>query len=153
MPSDVEWIYSLVAEIAGLIQSLGADEAPIHGDANCSNVALNRKDNSALLLDFDWASKADPLQDVGSALLEFGLTEYQGREVFELFWGSFEEGLYCRARLYAAAEAVRGALLGVWLDRVDPGMQEYSKFADWMFLRARVALSAYVTDDHLRRVK
>lgn len=153
LPEDVKWLYGLVAEIEDVVEALGRDTAAIHGDANCSNVALKRGDHAALLLDFDWAAKSDPLQDVGSALLEFGLTEYQSRDIFELFWGTFDEGLYCRARLYAGAEALRGGLLGAWLDRVAPGTEEYSKFADWMFLRARLALSAHVTDDHLRRVK
>lgn len=153
LPEDVAWIEGRVDEIDSRITALGFDPVPIQGDANCSNVMLRRDGTSTMLLDFDWAAHADPLQDIGSILLEFAYTEHEGRVLFAEAWGSFDEGLYARARLYGVAEAFRAALIGVLADRLDPGTQEYSKFSDWMFLRTRAALTDRVTDDHMRNAQ
>lgn len=152
VPSDVEWMLRLCWEAEERIAAAGTDRRLIHGDANCSNVAIRKSDGACLLLDCDWAAYADPLQDVGSLLLELAFTELEGQELFEQAWGSFDQKLYSRARLYSAAEALRGGLLGALMDDRDPGTHEYSKFADWMFLRARIALTSYSTDDYMRSV-
>ncbi|MBB1024149.1 MULTISPECIES: aminoglycoside phosphotransferase family protein [unclassified Dietzia] len=153
LPGDIGWMHERIVEIGDLVSALGFDAVPVHGDANCSNVALGSGGQPTLLLDFDWAALADPLQDVGSVLLEFSYSEYDGRELFEEAWGAFDDGLYARARLYSVAEAYRSALVGVLADSLDPGTQEYSKFSDWMFLRARAALTARTTDDHMRMAR
>lgn len=153
LPGDIGWMHALIVEIGDRVSALGFDAVPVHGDANCSNVALGSDGQPTLLLDFDWAALTDPLQDIGSVLLEFSYSEYDGRELFEEAWGTFDEGLYARARLYSVAEAYRAALVGVLADSLDPGTQEYSKFSDWMFLRARAALTARTTDDHVRMAR
>lgn len=151
-PPELPWMLRVLADAEARIRAAGADRVLVHGDANCCNVALERGGTAVLLLDWDWAAHADPLQDIGSLLLELAFSDLDGRELFEQAWGHFDQGLFSRARLYAAADAVRGGLLGAWADACDPGTHEYSKFSDWMFLRARVALGDVRTDDDLRRL-
>ncbi|MBW9111982.1 phosphotransferase [Microbacterium trichothecenolyticum] len=151
LPSDYAWMRRLVTAAERRI-ALHTDAVLIHGDANCSNTAVAHGNGEILLLDFDWAAVTDPVQDVGSVLLEHAFGRLDARQVFELAWGSFDEALYARARCYAAAEALRGGLIGAWVDSQDPGTLEYSKFSDWMFLRARVLLGDPAFDDHLRRL-
>ena len=152
VPAELTWMLRVLGVVEERIRGAGADAALIHGDANCSNVAIERGRPAVLLLDWDWAAVADPLQDVGSLLGELAFGDAEARELFEQAWGSFDEGLFRRARLYAAADAVRGGLLGAWADACDPGTHEYSKFSDWMFLRARIALGDVRTDDDLARM-
>jgi hypothetical protein len=53
---------------------------------------------------------------------------------------------------YRAADAVRGGLIGAWVDHCDPGTFEYSKFSDWMFLWARESLGDRKLDDYLEKL-
>ncbi|MEZ5213279.1 phosphotransferase [Gordonia sp. (in: high G+C Gram-positive bacteria)] len=150
LPADLPWMLRALADAERRIEATGYDTVLIHGDANCSNVAIDRETGRVLLLDFDWAAVADPVQDVGSLVLELGLGNCDARAVFEEIWGGYDERLYARAKCYGFAEAVRGGLIGAWADHCDPGTLEYSKFSDWMFLWARVGLSDHAVDDYLR---
>jgi hypothetical protein len=43
-------------------------------------------------------------------------------------------------------------VIGAYCDAVRPGTQEYSKFSDWQFLRARAGLSDPHFDDRIRNL-
>lgn len=152
LPSDLTWMLRVMADAEARITAGGTDTALIHGDANCSNVAINRTTGEIALLDFDWAARADPIQDIGSLLLELAFSGDAAAALFEEAWGRFDAALYARARCYAAAEALRGGLIGAWADHCDPGTHEYSKFSDWMFLWARTSIGDRAMDDLLRRL-
>jgi len=67
-------------------------------------------------------------------------------------WPNLAAMMFDRARVYGAADLVRWGLTGAYVDSVDPGTFEYSKFSDWQFLRARWALTASQFDDRLRNL-
>ena len=152
LPKDVAWMLNTLAEAELRISETHYDLALIHGDANSSNVAIDRSTGAIALLDHDWATRADPIQDVGSLILELAFGRDDAEELFEEAWGDFDPRLFARAQCYAAAEAVRGGLIGAWADHCDPGTLEYSKFSDWMFSWARTAIGDRRMDDYLRRL-
>lgn len=152
LPTDLPWMLSVLDDVESRITAAGTDTVLVHGDANASNLAVNRVTGEAKLLDFDWAAYTDPLQDIGSVLLEMSSNDLRPEEIFELYWGSFDLGLYSRAMCYRAADAVRGGLIGAWVDHCDPGTYEYSKFSDWMFLWARETLGERRYDDFLEEM-
>lgn len=152
LPSDLPWMLSVLDDAEARINANGVDPVLIHGDSNASNLAVNRLTGNAKLIDYDWAAYADPLQDIGSVLLELSINYHSPEEIFERYWGSFDTGLFSRAMCYRAADAVRGGLIGAWVDHCDPGTYEYSKFSDWMFLWARESLGDRKLDDYLEKL-
>ncbi|MGY1690911.1 phosphotransferase family protein [Geodermatophilus sp. SYSU D01105] len=151
LPGDVPWMLRVLEDVERRIVATGFDTAFCHGDGNVSNVLVDRS-GRPLLVDWDSAAVMDPLQDVGVALAELAPSDDDARELFESAWGTWDAALFDRARVYGAADCVRWGLLGAYVDSVDPGTFEYSKFSDWQFLRARWALAAPVLDDRLRNL-
>ncbi|MGZ9825784.1 phosphotransferase [Tsukamurella ocularis] len=151
LPADLPWMLRLLGRAESAITASGFDRVPIHGDANVSNV-LVLDGGGLLLVDFDCAADADPLQDIGSVLAELAPLESAAEALFERAWGSFDSAAFARARAYSIADQVRWGLIGSYCDAARPATQEYSKFADWQFLRARAQLRDPRYDDRFRSV-
>ncbi|NAZ78359.1 phosphotransferase, partial [Kineococcus sp. T13] len=151
LPPDLPWLLRVLDDAERRIRATGTDEAFCHGDGNVSNVLLGA-DGGVHLLDWDVAAVMDPLQDVGAVLAELAASEAGARTLFEEAWGRWDEALFDRARVYGAADCVRWGLVGAYVDAVDPGTLEYSKFSDWQFLRARWALADLHLDDRLQNL-
>jgi aminoglycoside phosphotransferase (APT) family kinase protein len=105
-----------------------------------------------LLVDWDVAAVMDPLQDLGTLLAEVRPFDSTAREAFESAWGSFDQSLFDRARVYGVADCVRWGLIGAYADAARPGTLEYSKLSDWQFLRARAGLGDIHFHDRLRNL-
>lgn len=151
LPADFEWMLRTLAPAQARIEAAGYDVVPCHGDGNVSNV-LVLDDGSMRLVDWDVAALMDPLQDIGALLAEIRPFDSDAREVFEMAWGSFDSALFDRARVYGIADSLRWALIGSYADAMRPGTQEYSKFSDWQFLRARAGLRDPHFDDRVRNI-
>ncbi|HEX2074223.1 MAG TPA: phosphotransferase [Geodermatophilus sp.] len=151
LPTDLPWMLRILQEAEERIVATGYDTVFCHGDGNVSNVLLDPT-GRPYLLDWDTAAVMDPLQDIGAALAELAPSDDDARELFESAWGSWDAALFHRARVYGVADSVRWGLLGAYVDSVDPGTHEYSKFSDWQFLRARWSLTDPHLDDRLRHL-
>jgi hypothetical protein len=152
LPGDLGWMLRIVGTIEERIDVAGYELEFCHGDGNASNVMVHRDNGELALVDWDVAGLMDPMQDLGTLLGEHAGFDLEGRRLFESYWGAFDAALYARARLYAAVDAVRWALIGAYADAVDPGTFEYSKFSDWQFFRARTWLAPARVDELLRLV-
>ena len=150
-PADFDWMLRTLAPARVRIDGTGFDAVPCHGDGNVSNV-LMLDDGGMRLVDWDVAALMDPLQDIGALLAEIRPFDTDAREVFEMMWGSFDSALFDRARVYGIADSLRWALIGSYADAMRPGTQEYSKFSDWQFLRARAGLRDPHFDDRVRNI-
>lgn len=143
LPADFGWMCRHLDMAEKRIVATGFDTVPAHGDGNVSNV-LRTAEGGLLLVDWDVAAVMDPLQDIGALLAEVRPFDSDARVAFEMAWGSFDQALFDRARVYGVADCVRWGLIGAYADAARPGTLEYSKFSDWQFLRARAGL----TDPH-----
>lgn len=152
MPKDIDWMLRKLRAPEQRISSAGYDLVPAHGDGNVSNVLVKHEDNSLLLLDWDCAGMMDPLQDLGVLLQELRPADVDARQVFEMSWGKWDSSLFDRCRIYGIADCVRWGLVGVYADVLNPRAQEYSKFADWQFLRARIGLNSNQFVDRVRNL-
>lgn len=142
LPRDFDWMRRKLRPAVERINARGYDLVPCHGDGNVSNVMTLNNGSGFRLLDWDVAGMMDPLQDLGALLQELRPEDRQARPVFEMYWGKWDESLFDRCRIYGLADCVRWGLIGIYADQMNPGTHEYSKFADWQFLRARIGLSA-----------
>jgi hypothetical protein len=149
LPKDLDWMARLLDLAEKRIVATGFDRVPCHGDGNVSNVLLV-DDDRMLLVDWDVAAVMDPLQDLGVLLAEVRPFDSSAREAFEMAWGTFDQALFDRARVYGTADCVRWGLIGAYADAARPGTLEYSKFSDWQFLRARGGLGDAHFHDRLR---
>ncbi|CAN5414626.1 hypothetical protein BH10ACT9_BH10ACT9_17510 [soil metagenome] len=148
LPTDFDWMLRLVDMAEKRIVATGFDTVSAHGDGNVSNVLLV-DDGRMLLVDWDVAAVMDPLQDIGVLLAEVRPFDSAARPAFEMAWGSFDQGLFDRARVYGIVDLVRWGLIGAYADAARPGTLEYSKFSDWQFLRARAGLADVHFHDRL----
>ena len=156
LPPDVPHLVRRAALVERAVLASGADAVPCHADGNLSNV-LVLDDGSVRLVDWDVATNCDPLQDVGALLAElcgpsWSMGRLDGEEVFEVIWGSLDRTSFSRARAFGAVEMLRWAVVASCYDAFSPGTHEYSKFADWQFLRARAALGSPDLDDLLLHI-
>lgn len=140
LPTDFDWMMRLVDTAEKRILATGFDTVAAHGDGNVSNVLLV-DDGRLLLVDWDVAAVMDPLQDIGVLLAEVRPFDSAARVAFEMAWGSYDQGLFDRARVYGIIDLIRWGLIGAYADSARPGTLEYSKFSDWQFLRARAGLA------------
>ncbi|MET0899340.1 MAG: phosphotransferase [Mycobacterium sp.] len=148
LPEDFDWMIRLVDRAERKILATGFDTVAAHGDGNVSNVLLV-DDGRMLLVDWDVAAVMDPLQDIGALLAEVRPFDSEARVAFEMAWGSYDQGLFDRARVYGIVDLVRWGLIGAYADAARPGTLEYSKFSDWQFLRARAGLADVHYHDRL----
>jgi thiamine kinase-like enzyme len=151
LPADFDWMLRMLDMAERRIVAAGFDTVPCHGDGNVSNVLLP-DEGGMLLVDWDVAAVMDPLQDLGALLAEVRPFDSAARDAFEMAWGSFDQALFDRARVYGLADCVRWGLIGAYADAARPGTLEYSKFSDWQFLRARAGLSEAAFHDRLRNL-
>lgn len=140
LPQDFGWMLRMVDMAEKKILATGFDSVPAHGDGNVSNVLL-ADDGRMLLVDWDVAAVMDPLQDIGVMLAEVRPFDSEARAAFEMAWGSYDQSLFDRARVYGIVDLVRWGLIGAYADAARPGTLEYSKLSDWQFLRARAGLA------------
>ncbi|MFJ9893534.1 phosphotransferase family protein [Streptomyces sp. NPDC091280] len=151
LPEDLPWMLRVLDDAEQRIAATGYDTEFCHGDGNVSNVLIDAA-GRPYLVDWDVAAVMDPLQDIGAVLAELAPSDDDARELFESAWGRWDAKLFDRARVYGIADLVRWGLVGAYVNSVDPGTFEYSKFSDWQFLRARWALAASQLDDRFRNL-
>jgi thiamine kinase-like enzyme len=152
LPVDIAWLADHVLEALAAIAAGGIDLVPAHGDGNATNVMLG-PDGAVRLLDYDAAGSMDPFLDLGSYLVEAHEFDPGAREAFEVFWGRFDERLFNRARLYGVADDLRWGLIGAVLAARSRRVQlEFLKFADWRFLRCRLAVRDPRFEERVRRL-
>jgi len=151
LPKDFPWMVRQLDMAEKRIVATGFDQVPCYGDGNVSNVLLV-DGGDMLLVDWDVAARMDPLQDVGAVLAEVRPFDSDARLAFEMAWGSYDQPLFDRARVYGYADCVRWGLVGAYADAARPGTLEYSKFSDWQFLRARAGLGDGHFHDRLRNL-
>lgn len=152
IPSDTEWMVDSLRLAAEAIAPVAAAPVPIHGDGNVSNLMLHES-GAVRLIDFDRATNADPLEDLGSFLQEAHAFEPEARDTFVRLTGGFDETAFNRARLYGIADDLRWGLLGCLTAAVSPrDTLEFHKFASWRFVRCRMGVREPRFAERLRRV-
>ena len=152
LPSDTAWMTDEIRFAAEAVKGLEVKAVPIHGDGNVSNVIISDA-GEVRLVDWDRATTADPLEDLGSFLVEAFAQEPEARDAFSRAFGSFDEGRFSRARVYGVADDLRWGLIGALLAAKSPrNTMEFYKFANWRFLRCRVAVRAPHFGELLRRM-
>jgi hypothetical protein len=152
LPEDIAWLLDNGRAAGAAIAASGIDLVPAHGDGNASNVLIDAA-GAVLLVDMDMAGNMDPFQDLGSFLVEADAFDPEARESFEIFHGRFDERLFNRARLYGVADDLRWGLIGSILAGTSARTTlEFLKYADWRYLRARLAMRDPRFEERLRRL-
>lgn len=153
LPGDLAWLSASVAEAGAAVAACGRDSVPAHGDGNASNV-LVAEDGSVLLVDWDRAGDMDPFEDLGSLMVELAAQEPEARAFFERWHGHVDEGLFARACLYGVADDLRWGLIAATLAATSPRTSmEFLKFANWRFLRCRMAVRDPRFPERVRSVR
>lgn len=152
IPSDTEWMVDSLRLAAEAIRPVAAAPVPIHGDGNVSNVMLHES-GSVRFVDFDRATNADPLEDLGSFLIEAHAFEPEARDTFSRVNGGFDEAAFNRAWLYGIADDLRWGLLGCLTAAVSPRKTlEFHKYASWRLVRCRIGVREPRFAERLRRL-
>lgn len=140
LPDDISWLETNVREFGEAIRASGMDSVPAHGDGNVSNLMIG-PGRQVMMIDWDLAANCDPFEDIGSFLVEAHAFETEAHSTFEMFHGSYDERLFNRAWLYGVADDLRWGLIGALMAATSPREHlEYLKFANWRFLRCRMAV-------------
>lgn len=138
LPRDIEWMVARVADLEAWVDTRPQTRRFCHNVGDVSNVLISR--DRMLLVDWDLARWADPLQDIGVVLDELACLPLDPEELFTILNRGWDPAAYATARAYGIAEHLRQGLIGVYRDLREPGTIEYSKFADWHFLHLRESL-------------
>lgn len=152
MPQDEFWILDNIRTASAAIRAAGFDTVPAHGDGNASNILIDDNQNIALV-DFDMSANMDPFEDLGSFLVEAYAFDSPAQAALEEFHGQFDERLFNRTRLYGVADDLRWGLIGATLAKMSPRTDlEFLKYAEWRFLRCRMAMRDPRFEERVRRV-
>src|SRR6266702_2898388 len=151
LPPDADWLLAELRFAAGAMRESAGPPVPIHGDGNVSNMLISDS-GEVRLVDWDRATNADPLEDIGSFLVEAFDQEPEAWDTFARYTGSRDECAFSRARIYGVADDFRWGLIGALLAAKSPRKTyEFYKFASWRFLRCRMAVSEPRFGETLRR--
>jgi thiamine kinase-like enzyme len=152
LPSDAEWLVKELRFAADTFKKLDITPVPIHGDGNVSNILISDA-GEIRLIDWDRATTADPLEDLGSFLVEAFAQEPEARDAFIRNNGGFDERAFNRARIYGVADDLRWGLIGAVLAaRSARNTLEFYKFASWRFVRCRMMVREPRFSEMLRRI-
>jgi thiamine kinase-like enzyme len=152
LPADTEWLVEELRFAAGAFKGIDIAPVPIHGDGNVSNILISDA-GEVRLIDWDRATTADPLEDIGSFLVEAFAQEPEARDAFVRHTGIFEEAAFNRARIYGVADDLRWGLIGALLAATSRrNTLEFYKFASWRFVRCRMAVREPRFGEALRRI-
>lgn len=152
VPADIDWLVAELGQAAVAIRALAPGTVPIHGDGNVSNILISEA-GEVRLVDWDRATNADPLEDLGSFLVEAFDQEPEARDAFTRVMGGFDEKAFHRAWVYGVADDLRWALIGALLAaRSARNTLEFYKYASWRFVRCRMALREPRFGEILRRL-
>jgi thiamine kinase-like enzyme len=150
LPDDYEWMLHCVRDIAAAIAAAGSDTTACHGDGIASNVML-RDSGEVLLVDWDEAVDADPYWDLGSLFAEAFPFDREARAALEHYTGRCDEALFARCRLYGIADDLAWATRSIVAAKVSQRVDvEFFKYAQWRFLRCRMALRDRAFEERLR---
>ena len=153
LPSDADWLLAELRFAAAAMKETGGPPAPIHGDGNVSNILISDS-GEVRLIDWDRATNADPLEDLGSFLVEAFDQEPEAWDAFVRYTGGRDDRAFNRARLYGIADDFRWGLIGALLAAKSPrNTYEFYKFASWRFLRCHMAVREPRFGDALRRIR
>ncbi len=149
---DLWWLRDAVASIAASFEAAGTDRKPCHADGMASNIMLG-PNGAVRLVDFDMACDTDPLYDVAVLLNEAYAFEEEMAAALEAYEGSLRPATLARCRLYAIADDF---YWGLWASRMDATSArrgvEFLKYANWRFLRCRMALGETHAERWLRTI-
>jgi hypothetical protein len=152
VPVDIEWLVEELRFAAAGFATLKIAPVPIHGDGNVSNMMISDA-GEVRLIDWDRATTADPLEDLGSFLVEAFAQEPEARDAFVRATGAFDEAAFNRARIYGVADDLRWGLIGALLTAKSArNTLESYKFASWRFVRCRMAVREPRFGEALRRI-
>ena len=152
LPPDTEWMFKELQFAAEAFEALAIAAVPIHGDGNVSNILISDT-GEVRLIDWDRATNADPLEDIGSFLVEAFAQEPEARDAFIRNAGGFDEAAFNRARIYGVADDLRWGLIGALLAAKSARKTlEFHKFASWRFVRCRMAVREPRFGEALRRI-
>jgi thiamine kinase-like enzyme len=151
LPTNTQWLVDELRLAAAALQSADIVPVPIHGDGNVSNILISEA-GEVRLIDWDRATTADPLEDLGSFLAEAFAQEPEARDAFARNAGTFDERAFNRARIYGIADDLRWGLIGALLSaKSRRNTLEFYKFASWRFLRCSMAVREPRFGEALRR--
>ena len=152
LPTDVDWLVDELNFAGAALKSAAIETTPIHGDGNVSNLMISDS-GEVRLIDWDRATTADPLEDIGSFLVEAFEQEPEARDAFDRNFPGLGEAAFNRARIYGVADDLRWGLIGAVVAAKSPrNTHEFYKFASWRFLRCRMAVRAPRFGEQLRRM-
>jgi Phosphotransferase enzyme family len=152
LPPDAEWMVKELRFAATAFAELDITPVPIHGDGNVSNILISDA-GEVRLIDWDRATTADPLEDLGSFLIEAFVQEPEARDAFVRYAGAFDERAFNRARIYGVADDLRWGLIGAVLAAKSArNTLEFYKFASWRFVRCRMMVREPRYGEMLRRI-
>ena len=138
--ASTAWMIEAVQDIEAAFGAAGFDVAPCHADGIASNIMLG-PNGSLRLIDFDQACDTDPLYDLGVLLNEAYAFEEEMAPGLEAFEGGVRPATLARCRLYGAADDLYWALWSsVMAATTSRRGVEFLKYAQWRFLRCRMAL-------------
>lgn len=151
-PFDAAAVGQAMADAARIevaLAAAGTDSRPCHNDGLASNIMLG-PNGAVRLVDFDQAANTDPHYELGSLLNEAFVFDSEMMPALEIFEGVARQQTLDRCRLYGIVDDLYWAL---WAGRMASVSRrtgiEFLKYAQWRFLRCRMALNEPVFERRL----
>ena len=107
LPVDADWLVEELRFAGARLRGVAAEPVPIHSDGNVSNLLISDR-GEVRLIDWDRATMADPLEDIGSFMAEAFEQEPEARDAFDRSFPGLGEAAFNRARVYGPTTSAGG---------------------------------------------
>ena len=152
LPSNAAWMVTELRFARDAMKALPRELKPVHGDGNVSNILMSET-GEIRLVDWDRATMTDPLEDLGSFLIEAFSHEPEAWDAFKRHTGTADEKAFSRAMIYGVADDLRWGLIGaVVAARTNRATHEFLKFANWRFMRCGLNVRSPQFGNWIRRM-
>jgi hypothetical protein len=152
LPHDFWWLLTCVYDIEPVMSAAGMGRKPCQADGLASNIMIHES-GQLRFVDFDMFCSTDPYYDLGILLNEGYQFEDEMCAAIEIYEGGFRRDSLFRCRLYAIADDLMWGLWSILMDMYSPRRDiEFLKYANWRFLRCRMALHDPRLEFMLRKI-
>jgi hypothetical protein len=152
LPPEAWWLANAVADVEAAVAAAGADLAPCRNDGVSSNVMIGPA-GAVMLVDYDRAGMNDPVYDLAVLLTEARPFDSAMGPAIEHWCGRADPAVLNRAVAYGVADDLMWALWGAIAAETSARRHvEFRKYAEWRFLRCRMAVGDPRFEERLRRL-
>lgn len=141
LPENIDAMLMEAAKVKRVVEASGVDIVACYNDGYISNYMVNDQ-SEVKMIDWEYAANNDPYWDIAMFCMEsFFLEPEEIAGVLEMYEGEARPELVARVVLYLGVTALTWGCWATYQKRMSSIPFDFGKYADLLFMRARLAMA------------